>query len=196
MLNKHLGLFSFSSFQTSLIGISGILLVLFGVYTINMESLVFSELLRPFRAMARDRATQFALLTLISVAYYSLVDKIAVDHMNPVIFAYVYPWVSRSLFSGYIFKVKTKGVLKKEWKNHKGSILVCGFLSIFGYFLILLAFTFERMSYLYQILEEIVTFIIDQNKGRKSNHLDFPDRFHTEFGEVNAFNFFDVFFRQ
>jgi hypothetical protein len=57
--------------------------------------------------------------------------------MRPIVFAYVYPypWVSLSLFTGYIFKVKTKGVLIKEWKNHKGSILVCWFPSIFGYFI-------------------------------------------------------------
>jgi len=93
-------------------------------------------------------ACQCLILTSISVACYSLVDKIAVGHMKPVVFAYVYPWVSLSLFTGYIFKVKAKGVLIKEWKNHKGSILVCGFLSIFGYFLILVAFTLERMSYI------------------------------------------------
>ena len=41
--------------NVSLLGITGILLVAFGVYTINMESLGFSELFRPFRAMTRDR---------------------------------------------------------------------------------------------------------------------------------------------
>jgi len=133
--------------DVSALGVTGILLVAIGVYTINMESLALSELFRPFGSMTRDRAIQFAFLTLFSVACYTLVDKIAVSQMHPVIFTYIYPWISLSFFSGYIFKAKPKDVLKKEWRRHKGSILVCGVLSIFGYFLILVAFTIERMSY-------------------------------------------------
>jgi uncharacterized membrane protein len=146
--------------NVSLLGISGILLVAFGVYTINMESLGFSQLFRPFRAMTRDRAIQFAFLTLFSVACYTLVDKMAVSTMDPVIFAYVYPWISLSLFTGYIFKAKPNDVLKKEWAAHKATILACGILSIFGYFLILLAFTIERMSYVVGLRQLSIVFAV------------------------------------
>lgn len=146
--------------NVSVLGVTGILLVAIGVYTINMESLALSELLRPFRAMTRDRAIQFAFLTLFSVACYTLVDKIAVSQMHPVIFAYVYPWISLSLFSGYIFKAKSSDILKKEWALHKGSILVCGVLSIFGYFLILQAFTMERMSYVVGLRQLSIVFAV------------------------------------
>jgi uncharacterized membrane protein len=146
--------------DVSVLGVTGILLVAIGVYTINMESLVLSELFRPFRAMTRDRAIQFAFLTLFSVACYTLVDKIAVNQMHPVIFAYVYPWISLSLFSGYIFKAKSSDILKKEWALRKGSILVCGVLSIFGYFLILLAFTMERMSYVAGLRQLSIVFAV------------------------------------
>ena len=134
--------------DVSAVGIAGILLVACGVYTINMKRLTSSDLFKPVRAIARDRAIQFAFLTLLSVAGYTLVDKIAVGRMNPVFLAYTYPWISLSLFTGYIFNVKPNDVLKKEWMARKKSILACGFLSIFGYFLILVAFTFERMSYI------------------------------------------------
>ena len=146
--------------DVSALGVAGILLVAIGVYTINMESLAFSELFRPFRAMTRDRAIQFAFLTLFSVAGYTLVDKLAVSQMHPVIFAYIYPWISLSLFSGYIFKAKPTDVLKKEWRTHKGSILVCGVLSIFGYFLILVAFTIERMSYVAGLRQLSIVFAV------------------------------------
>ncbi len=146
--------------DVSVLGVSGILLVVLGVYTIAMERLVFAEFLQPFRAIIRDRAIQFAFLTLISVACYSLVDKIAVSRMHPVIFAYIYPWISQGLFTGYIFRAKSKGVLKKEWATHKGPILACGVLSIFGYFLILLAFTIERMSYIVGLRQLSVVFAV------------------------------------
>jgi uncharacterized membrane protein len=146
--------------DVSVLGVAGILLVAIGVYTINMESLVFSELFRPFRAMTRDRAIQFAFLTLFSVAGYTLVDKLAVSQMHPVVFAYIYPWISLSLFSGYIFKTKSNDILKKEWVTHKASILVCGVLSIFGYFLILVAFTIERMSYVVGLRQLSIVFAV------------------------------------
>ena len=146
--------------NVSALGVAGILLVAIGVYIINMESLVFSELFRPFRAMIRDRAIQFAFLTLFSVAGYTLVDKLAVSQMHPVVFAYIYPWISLSLFSSYIFKVKPNDVLKKEWRTHKGSILICGVLSIFGYFLILVAFTMERMSYVAGLRQLSIVFAV------------------------------------
>ena len=146
--------------DVSALGVTGILLVAIGVYTINMESLALFELFRPFRSMTRDRAIRFAFLTLFSVACYTLVDKIAVSQMHPVIFAYIYPWISLSLFSGYIFKAKSSDVLKKEWALHKGSILVCGVLSIFGYFLILQAFTMERMSYVVGLRQLSIVFAV------------------------------------
>jgi len=146
--------------NVSALGVAGILLVAIGVYIINMESLVFFELFRPFRAMTRDRAIQFAFLTLFSVAGYTLVDKLAVSQMHPVVFAYIYPWISLSLFSSYIFKVKPNDVLKKEWRTHKGSILICGVLSIFGYFLILVAFTMERMSYVAGLRQLSIVFAV------------------------------------
>ena len=146
--------------DVSAVGVTGILLVACGVYTINMKRLTVSELFKPFAAMATDRAIQFAFLTLLSVAGYTLVDKIAVGRMEPVIFAYVYPWVSLSLFSGYLIRVKPSDILKKEWRARKRSILACGFLSIFGYFLILLAFTFERMSYIVGLRQLSIVFAV------------------------------------
>ena len=141
-------------------GVAGILLVAFGVYTINMETLAFSELLRPFKRLTVDRASQYAFLTLLSVAGYTLVDKLAVGLMNPVVFAYVFPWVSMGLFSGYIYRAKPEGTLKKEWKAGKKAILACGVLSIFGYFLILLAFTMERMSYVVGLRQLSIVFAV------------------------------------
>ena len=132
----------------SLLGVFGILMVASGVYTINLSRISRADLLRPFRNVRRDRAVWFALLTMISAAGYTLVDKMAVSRMNPIIFAYIYPWISLGLFTGHIYQSNKKAALRKEWNVHKGQIAVCGFLSIFGYFLILLAFTMERMSYI------------------------------------------------
>ncbi len=134
--------------NVSMLGGIGILLVVFGVYTINMHRIEVHEFIKPIQSIFKDRATQYAFLTLVSVASYSLIDKIAVSKMHPVFFAFLYPWISLVLFTSLLFKSKKKEALIREWQVHKTSILTCGLISICGYFLILWAFTLERMSYI------------------------------------------------
>ena len=147
--------------QVSSTGIGGILLVAVGVYTIGMNRLSLAELTRPMRAVRSDLATRFALLTLVMVAAYSLADKIAVIEMHPVVFAYLYPWVSMALFSLYLGNTKrlSKEVIR-EWAFNKTGILICGVLSIFGYFFILAAFTLERVSYIVGLRQLSIVFAV------------------------------------
>jgi len=147
--------------QVSSTGIVGILLVAVGVYTIGMNRLSLAELTRPMRAVRSDLATRFALLTLVMVAAYSLADKIAVIEMHPVVFAYLYPWVSMALFSLYLGNTKrlSKEVIR-EWAFNKTGILICGVLSIFGYFFILAAFTLERVSYIVGLRQLSIVFAV------------------------------------
>ncbi len=146
--------------NVSSFGVFGILLVAVGVYTIGMEKLSVSELSRPIRAVRTDLSTRFALLTLVSVAAYSLVDKVAVARMHPIVFVYIYPFVSLFLFSFYIRKTKRSGEILREWIDNKAAILICGVLSIFGYFLILMAFTMERVSYIVGLRQLSIVFAV------------------------------------
>ena len=141
-------------------GVAGILIVALGSYTINMQRFSVGELVRPLQALSHDRAIRFAFLTLFSVAAYSIVDKVAVGHIHPVVFAYLYPWVSMLLFSGYIWTRKIKGEIKSEWQTNRKTILICGFLSIFGYFLILVAFTIDRVSYIVGLRQLSIVFAV------------------------------------
>src|SRR5262249_58664925 len=47
-----------------------------------------------------------------------------------------------------------------------------------------------------QILEEVVAFVVDDDKGREIDHFDAPDRLHTELGIFDAFDFLDAMFGQ
>jgi drug/metabolite transporter (DMT)-like permease len=146
--------------EVSPLGVAGILLVALGSYAINMQRLSYAELVRPLRALSRDISIRFACLTLASVAAYSIVDKVAVSIIHPVVFAYIYPWFSMLLFSGYLRRYKIKGEIKNEWRTNRKTILVCGFLSIFGYFLILVAFTLERVSYIVGLRQLSIVFAV------------------------------------
>jgi uncharacterized membrane protein len=96
--------------QVSIQGVTGILLVAVGVYIINIKHISGEELLAPVKSLSRDRSTQFAFLTMISVALYSVVVKLAVDYIHPVLFAFFHLFTGICFCTPYIFF--TKKVLK------------------------------------------------------------------------------------
>jgi len=146
--------------QVSFLGILGILFVVFGAYIINMKRISLSEVFEPIKKILKDRSTQFAFLTLISVSIYSIIDKIGVSYLHPVIYVYLIIFFPLILFTPYVFYVKDKITIIKEWKINKKTILISGFLMIFGYLLILFAFTLERVSYVIGLRQLSVIFAV------------------------------------
>ena len=146
--------------QVSLPGAAGVLLAAIGVYTISLERLTPKALLRPLRNFRYDDGTRYAFLTLLAVAAYSLVDKQAVERFHPVAFAFIYPWFSMALLSAYVAVARQRGALGQEWRANRRSILVCGVLGIFGYFLILVAFSLERVSYVVGLRQISIVFSV------------------------------------
>ncbi len=144
--------------QVSAQGITGVLFVAVGIYVVNMKRLALSEFLQPFKKMARDRSTQFAFLTLFSVAAYNLVDKVAVGRVHPLLFAYAHLFFGMAYYTIYIAFTKTKNILIQEWTQNRRPILISGFIGLFGYSLILIAFTLERVSYVVGLRQMSVVF--------------------------------------
>ena len=79
---------------------------------------------------------------------------------HPVAFAFIYPWFSMALLSTYVAAVRPRGALRQEWRANRRSILVCGVLGIFGYFLILVAFSLERVSYVVGLRQISIVFSV------------------------------------
>jgi len=146
--------------QVSFQGVAGILLVAVGVYIINMKQISSQELLAPLKAIAHDRSTKFAFLTLISVAIYSVIDKMAVNHIHPVLFAFFHLLFGMCYYTPYIFFTKNIAKIKKEWNSGPGRIIMSGIIGIVGYALILIAFTIERVSYIVSLRQVSVVFAV------------------------------------
>lgn len=146
--------------QVSIQGGSGILLVAIGVYVINMKRISADELVEPIKSIASDRATRFAFLTLLSVALYSVVDKMAVTHIHPVLFAFMHLLCGMCYYTIYIFLAKNTALIKKEWNSGLRRIIASGVLGIFGYMLILISFTIERVSYIVGLRQISIVFAV------------------------------------
>ena len=146
--------------QVSLQGVTGILLVAVGVYIINMKQISGEELLAPLKSLFHDRSTQFAFLTLIAVAFYSVVDKMAVDYIHPILFAFFHLFFGMCYYTPYIIFTKNAAKIKKEWHSGPGRIILSGVIGIVGYALILFAFTIERVSYIVSLRQTSIVFAV------------------------------------
>jgi drug/metabolite transporter (DMT)-like permease len=141
-------------------GVVGILLVSVGVYIINMTHISGDALLAPLKSIAYNRSTQFAFLTLISVATYSIVDKMAVAVIHPILFAFIHLFCGMCYYTPYILLTKNADVIRKEWHEGIARIIMAGVIGISGYSLILIAFTFERVSYIVGLRQISIVFAV------------------------------------
>jgi uncharacterized membrane protein len=146
--------------QVSVQGVAGILLVAVGVYIINMKHISGAELLAPVKSIANDRSTQFAFLTLISVALYSIVDKLAVAAIHPILFAFFHLFFGMCYYTPYIALTKNTAIIRKEWQAGFIRIIMSGVIGIIGYALILVAFTIERVSYIVGLRQTSIVFAV------------------------------------
>jgi len=146
--------------QVSLQGVAGILLVAAGVYIINMRRISGADLMAPLKSIASDRATQFAFLTLISVAFYSIVDKMAVAVLHPILFAFLHLFCGMCFYTPFVLLTKNAAMIRKEWHAGWIRIIMAGAIGISGYALILVAFTIERVSYIVGLRQISIVFAV------------------------------------
>ena len=142
----------------SAIAIVGIVLVVFGVYMMNMSKLSISELVRPFRIGYRE-AILFALLTALVSAAYSIVDKRGALNMSPVLFFYMFFAISGLMFLGYFLLLK--GRHKNYWpilQKDKYKITLAAIMEFGSYVLILYAFRISNVSYIVALRQISVIF--------------------------------------
>lgn len=137
--------------EISLLGVMGIVLIIGGIYCIHLRSFSGAAFLEPFRAL-RGGASLWAISTGFTIAFYSLVDKVGVRLVYPPIYIYLMFVIGFLMITPWIL-IRERHHLRTEWRNHKGSIVVVGFLSGFTYLLILFALQISKVSYVAAVRE-------------------------------------------
>jgi uncharacterized membrane protein len=106
-------------------GICGILLVIFGTYSIQLQCLTFAELVRPFRNLkspsVRDALTAGFIYSIGSVA-----EKSGVGNYSPLYFTFIMVLIMLILMSGNILRKKYRPLIGAELREHWGLILCSG----------------------------------------------------------------------
>ena len=150
--------FSFLFFdeKVTFLGFIGILLILLGIYFISINSFNLKNFLTVFN---RDnKGLIFAFLTLITVTFYSLVDKIGANYINPVVYVYFIELVSLIPFTIFILLNKKKDDLFKILKKDKINIIFTSIAIILSYSLIIFVMRISKLSYVVSIREVGIVF--------------------------------------
>ena len=126
---------------------AGIAMVVVGIYTVYWWG-SFGQILSNPLKLFREPGTRYALLTGVTIAIYSVWDKVGVSHVTP--FLYMYLIVLGSALGAAPFLIMSHGtaVIKSEWRHHSTSIIATGVMAFMAYGLVLTAFQFSRVSYI------------------------------------------------
>jgi drug/metabolite transporter (DMT)-like permease len=133
------------------VGGLGILLIIGGIYCVQLRSFNRAAFLDPFRAL-RGGASFWALLTGLAIASSSLVDKVGVGLVFPPVYIYLMFMISWFIITPWIL-TRERSQLKVEWRHSMGSIVLVGFLCFFNYLMVLFAMRMSKVSYVAAVRE-------------------------------------------
>lgn len=137
-------------------GLLGIALVVAGIYTLHLKTFDTRGLLGPFLSL-KERPSQIALLTGLTIGSYSVVDKVGVGIAGPMSYIFLVFLVCAIVLLPYMLLAKSQAI-KREWQQQKRSILAVGVMSLFGFLLVLFALTTSQVSYVAPVREVSVVF--------------------------------------
>ena len=118
----------------SIRGVCGILLVIFGTYSIQMQRLSLGELVRPFRNLqspqVRDALTAGFIYSIGSIA-----EKTGVRHYSPLHFTYILVLIMLFLMSFNMLRPKYRALIPEELRANwrlilwSGPVMMASFLT-------------------------------------------------------------------
>lgn len=138
--------------RPGLVALAGAALVVLGAYLLTGNPLrLFSR--------ARPRGTGFALLTGLTIALYTVVDKLAVSHflIPPIVF----DWACLTARLAMLWPIAARGAphaLAEAWRVDRKWIVLVALLSPLAYILVLTAMVFTPVSYVAPAREVSILF--------------------------------------
>jgi len=133
------------------LGALGIALIVLGIYVIHLRSFAFNSFVEPFHAV-KDSASAWAIMTGLTIAGYSLVDKVGVGFVEPPLYIYIMLLIVVVLLTPFVL-TKKREALKKEWRCNRNNILALGVVVLLTYMMVLFAFRISKVSYVVAVRE-------------------------------------------
>lgn len=126
--------------------IAGIVVIVAGIYTVSWWG-SFRRLAHHPLDLFRNPGTRYAVLTGLTIAAYTIVDKRGVDYVQPFLYMYLMTLGSAVGLSPYVLVKRRLGGIRNELRANSVVISVAGSLTFLAYGLVLTAFSLSRVSY-------------------------------------------------
>lgn len=117
--------FLFLGEQVSLHGMTGIALVILGVWCVQLRRLTFDEALRPLRSLG-EPSVRYALTAGFIYSVGSVIDKTGVTSYSPLYFTYLLVMFMFGFMTLNLMRPRYRGRLLAEWQRHPHLVLVAG----------------------------------------------------------------------
>lgn len=127
-------------------GYLAIFLIILGTFAMHMESLDKNGIRTLFKNLS-NKGTKYALLSALTVACYTLWDKVAITKMEPFLYFYLYTFIFTIFYNLFSLKKYDNIEFAKEWKLNKSKIIQVGFFNTFTYILVLTALSMTKATY-------------------------------------------------
>jgi drug/metabolite transporter (DMT)-like permease len=134
--------FVFLDERLSAFGAFGVGLVALGIATLSVAAVTRVDGRRLPRLGA---GTGWALLTGLTIGFYSIVDKAGVAHLHPVPYIFFLGAGSSALLAPVLLARPDR--LRSEWARHRGRILIAATMNLTAYLLVLFAFRLSKAAY-------------------------------------------------
>ncbi len=117
-------------------GMAGILLIAVGLYAIGLPNLRAWR--DPLRAL-RQIGPRWALLAGLCISLYTVVDRVGVQRLDPLIYLYVVIWITLILITPATIRAVGWQGLRAEWQASRFNNVIAGFTTMAAYAVVLYA---------------------------------------------------------
>ena len=132
--------------RLSFVGVCGILLVVFGTYSIQLQRLSLGEMVRPFRNL-KSPSVRDALTAGFIYSIGSIAEKSGVRNYSPLYFTYILVLMMLFLMSFNILRPKYRNLIGVELREHWRLILCSGPIMMTSFLTFRYALNLSQVSY-------------------------------------------------
>lgn len=132
--------------RLSFAGVCGILLVILGTYSIQLQRLSFGEMVRPFRNL-KSPSVRDALTAGFIYSIGSIAEKSGVGNYSPLYFTYILVLLMLFLMSFNMLRPKYRPLIAAELREHWGLILCSGPIMMASFLTFRYGLNLSQVSY-------------------------------------------------
>ena len=136
--------------RPSALGYAGIIVIVLGLFLVNLPSL--ADITRPLRGLAQP-ASRWALTAGLCISVYSTLDKVGVRFISPLLYIYTVLVVTWLVMTPGWWLARRTNLLAAEWHVNKWSAALAGVTVVGAYTLVLMAMQRSPVSYVGSVRE-------------------------------------------